>query len=193
MTIHQHMAENKSGMKEKLKKHHLGFIRTFAETSGKNDNTLSDNEVIKTLKHIGNSVMDVYKGKTDVSGICMEICRFLLTTGNIKRDFFEAWVGGKMKDHRVLTLSDGSEWMVKYFNSPSRYVHIFPSRGSRHSFRVKSNALKTALIYYIKTGKDYVTRDDLNKVRPLLGLSPVSNTEETKAIIEMIEILRNPN
>jgi hypothetical protein len=47
------------------------------------------------------------------------------------------------------------------------------------------------LIYLIIIGKDLVTVDDLNNVRPLLGLSPVKDTLDTEAILEMIEILRD--
>jgi hypothetical protein len=47
------------------------------------------------------------------------------------------------------------------------------------------------LLYYIKVGKDYVTGDDLNRVRPMIGLSPVRDAIDTEAITEMIEILRN--
>jgi hypothetical protein len=39
-------------------------------------------------------------------------------------------------------------------------------------------------------GKDYITGDDLNQARVLLGLSPVKDPAETEAITEMIEILR---
>jgi hypothetical protein len=47
------------------------------------------------------------------------------------------------------------------------------------------------LIYNIIIGKDLVTGDDLNKVRPLLGLSPVKDAIDTEAILELIEILRD--
>jgi hypothetical protein len=47
------------------------------------------------------------------------------------------------------------------------------------------------LIYLIIIGKDLVTGDDLNNVRSLLGLSPVNDTLDTEAILEMIEILRD--
>jgi hypothetical protein len=40
-------------------------------------------------------------------------------------------------------------------------------------------------------GKDFVTGDDLNSVRPVLGLSPVRDAIDTEAIVEMIEIIRN--
>jgi hypothetical protein len=43
----------------------------------------------------------------------------------------------------------------------------------------------------MKIGKDYITGEDLNSIRPLLGLSPVRDAVDTEAIVEMIEILRN--
>jgi len=62
---------------------------------------------------------------------------------------------------------------------------------SQHSFRAKSNTLKSALIYLIIIGKDLVTGEDLNNVRSIMGLSPVKNASDTEAILEMIEILRD--
>jgi hypothetical protein len=72
-----------------------------------------------------------------------------------------------------------------------RFVHIFPARLSPHTFRVKSNTIKSAILYLILIGKDYVTEEDLNKARALTGLSPVKEVEDTEAVIEMIEVLRS--
>jgi hypothetical protein len=55
---------------------------------------------------------------------------------------------------------------------------------------MKANTLKSALIYILMIGKDLVTASDLNKVRLLLRLSPIKDSAETQAIMEMIEILR---
>jgi hypothetical protein len=92
---------------------------------------------------------------------------------------------------RIISLSDRSQWTLKFHDNPQRFVHIFPARNSQHTFRVKANTLKSALIYLIIIGKDLVTGDDLNNVRSLLGLSPVNDTLDTEAILEMIEILRD--
>jgi hypothetical protein len=96
-----------------------------------------------------------------------------------------------MKCFRIISLSDGSQWTLKFHPNPLRFVHVFPARNSQHTFRVKSNTLKSALVYTIIIGKDLVTGDDLNKVRPLLGLSPVKDAIDSEAILEMIEILRD--
>ncbi|MBK7710170.1 MAG: hypothetical protein IPJ37_03805 [Bacteroidales bacterium] len=82
---------------------------------------------------------------------------------------------------------------LKYHDHLQRYIHIFPARGSRLTFRVRSNTLKSAILYYILVGKDFITADDLNRVRPLLGLSPVKDPVDSEAITEMIEILRDAN
>ena len=62
---------------------------------------------------------------------------------------------------------------------------------SPHTFRVKANTMKSAILYYIIIGKDYITGDDLNRARAFLGLSPVKNSAETKAITNMIDMLRD--
>jgi len=170
-------------------KHHLGFIREFINRNI--DNPVSDiKNLTRELKHLGTSVMDVYTGSLFIKNICKEVLEFLEQKELSEREPFSKWVGIKLNDFRLISLSDGSQWALKFHNNEIRYVHIFPARSSPHSFRVKSNTLKSAVLYYILIGKDYVSNDDLNKVRPLLGLSPVKDTVDNEAILEMIEILR---
>jgi len=172
-------------------KHHLGFIRSFVTLNDKYGINSSDTELVRELKHLGTSVMDVYSGALSISKICNEVREFLFEKKLFDRKLFSLWTGTSMNEYKVIPLSDESEWTVKYHNSTKRFVHIFPARESRYSFRVKSNTLKSALLYYIKVGKDYVTGEDLNRVRPIIGLSPVRDAVDAEAITEMIEILRN--
>ncbi len=172
-------------------KHHLGFIRDFVYLHCETGMNHSDSDLVRELKHLGTSVMDVYSGTLTIRKICREVTEFLLEKKLSDKNMFSSWTGLKMNEFKVVPLSDGSDWTFKYRNSNTRFVHIFPARGSSHSFRVKSNTLKSALLYYIKVGKDYITGDDLNSIRPLLGLSPVKDAADTEAIVEMIEILRN--
>jgi hypothetical protein len=172
-------------------KHHLGFIKDFMNSRTEFERDSSDNDLVRELRHLGTSVMDIYSGTMSVGNICREVLQFLSEVKLNEKNTFAEWAGRNKDDYRVVMLSDGSKWTVKYHNNTSRFIHIFPARGSRYSFRVKSNTLKSALLYYIKVGKDYITGDDLNLVRPLMGLSPVRNTIDTEAITEMVEILRN--
>lgn len=171
-------------------KHHLGFIKEFIDLNI--DKSRLDNQSLNiAIRHLGRSVMDIYKGPLPIRNICIETEAFLMHKDIIKQESFSEWTGTKFNCFRIITISDGSRWTLKFHNNPERFVHLFPARNSQHTFRVKSNTLKSALIYNIIIGKDLVTGDDLNKVRPLLGLSPVKNAIDTEAILEMIEILRD--
>ncbi len=172
-------------------KHHLGFISEFVFKNAQTSHEAGQTNMIKELKHLGASVMDIYTGLLPINEICMEVLYFLRVKGLTGKRQFSAWAGTKMKEFRIISLSDDSQWTLKYFDNNRRFVHLFPARRSRHSFRVKSNTLKSAILYYVLIGKDFITGDDLNKVRPLVGLSPVKDQVDTKAITEMIEILRN--
>lgn len=173
-------------------KHHLGFIKEFINLRTESESTDDIKDLIRELKHLGTSVMDIYTGSLPVIQICKEVEDFLKQKELLTRDPFSLWAGKNIKSYRIITISDSSQWTLKYHNNELRYVHIFPARSSPHSFRVKANTLKSALLYIILIGKDFITGDDLNKVRPLLGLSPVKDTFDTEAILEMIEILRVP-
>jgi hypothetical protein len=171
-------------------KHHLGFIREFINLNI--DNPGSDiAHLTRDLKHLGTSVMDIYTGSFSIRSICLEAEEFLKRKNLLERETFSVWAGTKTDCFRIIPLSDGSQWTLKFHDNLQRYVHIFPARNSQYTFRVKSNTLKSALIYNIIIGKDLVTGYDLNKVRPLLGLSPVKDAIDTEAILEMIEILRD--
>ena len=172
-------------------KHHLGFIREYIyqKTEGQPDGRRD--EMIKDLKHLGTSVMDVYTGSLNISEVCSKVLDFLHEKKLSDNPLFARWTGTGLKDFRIISLSDNSQWTLKYHDNCQRFVHIFPARGSQHTFRVKSNTLKSALLYYILIGKDYITGSDLNNVRSLLGLSPIRDPADTRAITEMIEILRD--
>src|SRR5512133_3122757 len=170
-------------------KHHLEYIREFINHYI--EKTGTDLERIKKdLRHIGTSVMDIYSGAMPIRKIVMETEEFLTGKSIDEKVSFSVWAGTKADCFRIIRLSDSSQWTLKFHDNDQRFVHIFPARNSPHTFRVKSNTLKSSLMYNIIIGKDLVTGIDLNRIRPLLGLSPVKDTIDTEAILEMIEILR---
>jgi len=172
-------------------KHHLGYIKEFINLRIDAESGFNIKILIKELKHLGTSVMDVYTGKIPVINICNEVNNYLKENKTANKELFSIWAGTKATDFKIISITDGSKWTIKFNDNNIRYVHFFPARSSPHSFRVKSNTLKSAVLYYIIIGKDYISNDDINKVRPLLGLSPVKDTLDTEAISEMIEILRD--
>jgi hypothetical protein len=171
-------------------KHYLPFVRDLINNYISGDNVPAANVLIKELKHIGNCVMDIYTGTMTQERIYKEVTDFLDRNNLRSRESYMRWAGTSYKSFRVISLSDGSGWTLKYHNSENRYVHIFPARSSPFTFRIKANTLKSAILYIILIGKDLIVEEDLNRARALTGLSPVKDVADTEAITEMIEILR---
>ena len=171
-------------------KHYLPFIKDLINKNIPSENTSDQKELIRQLKHIGNCVMDIYTGDMSQDRIFLEIDDFLKVSNLYGKDHYKSWIGPGFNDFRVVPLSDASEWTLKFHNNETRYVHIFPARSSPHTFRIKANTLKSAILYLIMIGKDFITEDDLNKARALAGLSPIREVADTEAVTEMIEILR---
>jgi DNA-binding ferritin-like protein (Dps family) len=171
-------------------KHHLVYIREYIYGKLSEEAKIDLKILLKEIRHIGTSVMDVYTGRLPVGKIFKEVQEFLEKNKLTGYKVFSNWTGINFSDFKIVTLSDSSQWMLKYHNNQNRYVHIFPARLSPHTFRVKANTLKSAILYYIIIGKDYISRRDLNHARSLLGLSPVKDPLEAEAITEMIEIIR---
>jgi hypothetical protein len=171
-------------------KHYLPFIKDFVtgHSAGISDSDLK--ELTREIRHIGTCVMDIYSGQLGMEIIFDEITGFLASNGLLKKDIYRNWTGTKFSEFRLVTLSDGSQWTLKYYDHESRFVHVFPARSSPHSFRIKANTLKSAVLYIIVIGKDYITEEDLNAARALAGLSPVREVADAEAVTEMIEILR---
>jgi hypothetical protein len=171
-------------------KHHLSYIRGFTDdrlSEGGNSIAI----ISKEIRHAGTSVMDVYTGSLQVDKLLGEVRELLVSKGLDDEESFSKWTGKNFRDFSLISLSDESQWILKYHDDRKRYVHLFPARLSPHSFRVKANTLKSAIIYIISTGKDFISREDLNHSRRIIGLSPVNDTGEVEAIINMIEILRS--
>lgn len=171
-------------------KHHLGFIREFTCHEAEEKENGDRDPIIRELKHLGGSVMDVYSGSLQLTDICHEVISFLENKNLTEKTRFSEWTGIEMNDFKIISLSDESQWILKFHDKCQKFVHIFPARGSRKTFRVKSNTLKSALLYYILIGKDFITADDMNRVRPILGLSPIKDPADSESIMQMVEILR---
>jgi hypothetical protein len=172
-------------------KHHLLYIREFVSCKLSQEKGIDIKRLVREIKQIGTSVMDVYTGGLTVNEICKEITGFLDSERLAGHKIFSEWTGKNFRDFGTITLSDTSIWMLKFHNDELRYVHLFPARSSPHSFRIKANTLKSAILYYLIIGKDFISTDDLNRGRALLGLSPVKDAAEAEAITDFIEILRN--
>lgn len=172
-------------------KHYLPFIRNYTVSRAMPANDPRLKELTREIKHIGTCVMDIYKGSLSLEEISQEVIGFLESNRLKSHSGYMAWTGTGYNDFRIISLSDTSRWTLKYHSNETRYVHIFPARSSPHVFRTKANTLKSAVLYLIAIGKDYITEDDLNTARALAGLSPIGDVSDVEAVIEMIGIIRD--
>lgn len=171
-------------------KHYLPFIKEFTNLRSEEESFPGSAEFLKELRRLGSCVMDIYKGELSPDGIFLEIDNFISSNGLTGRTDFRLWAGESYSSHRIVSLSDGSRWTLKYSDKGTRFVHLFPARYSQHTFRIKANTLKSAILYQVLIGKDFIPEDDLNKVRARVGLSPIKEIADVEAITEMIEMLR---
>ena len=171
-------------------KHHLGFIREYIGENLKGEKQTDDISILRDLRHLGGSLMDIYSGNLSKDDVAEEVLKLLKVKKLSEKENFLEFIGQGLKDFKTITLSDGSRWVLKYYKNDERYVHLFPARYSPYSFRVKANTLKSAILYIICIGKDFITEEDLNMARAVSGLSPVKDVVDAEAITEMIDILR---
>jgi hypothetical protein len=171
-------------------KHYLPFIRDFINKKAEEESYPGSKEFIKELRHLGTCVMDIYTGDLPQDRIFKEVRDFLETNKISDRESYKNWAGTSFNSCRIISFSDGSQWTLKYHDHEIRYVHIFPARLSLLTFRVKANTLKSAILYQVLVGKDFISEEDLNKTRALAGLSPIKEVADTEAVVKMVELLR---
>ncbi len=165
-------------------KHHLGFIRSFAQQIG-TENLCTD------LLKIGGSQMDLYIGDLTIEQIFEETAIFLH-----KNDWYDV---GKYKEQLIkkghyieCDLSDGSTWTLRLGIDDTQYIHIHPSRYAQHTQRVKAGVLKTAIAFLVRRETDLSTAT-INAVRKELGLSPVKNLENFTGFRAILDLILPPS
>ena len=171
-------------------KHYLPYIREYTDSKMEKEVYPGSKAFFHDIRQLGRCVMDIYTGELGMNAIFTETKNYLELNGTSGKDAFSKWVGTQYNDYRLITLSDDSQWTLKYSANETKYVHIFPARASRYTFRVKANSLKSALLYLVLIGKDFITEADLNKSRALVRLSPIKDITEAEAVTKIIEILR---
>jgi hypothetical protein len=76
-------------------KHHLAFIREFIAVKLTFENKIDGHALVKELRNIGSSVMDVYTGSLSIRDICGEIKNYLRMNELDEIKNFSAWTGIK--------------------------------------------------------------------------------------------------
>jgi hypothetical protein len=158
-------------------KHHRGYILELLRYT-------TPEAIVGLLDQLCNNYVDIYTGKLSPGQLAGAVISQLESSGAYHHAEFTRWVsvsGG----YRILTLRDGSEWIVRESSDPDRYVHIHPSRTGFFTQRYKGSTLKTVYMLgcTVESFHDPITLDQVNRVRTQAGLSPVKNLERSKGIL----------
>jgi len=168
-------------------KHHLGYIRAFAQESV----SLPEQELRRFLRTIGGSQLDLYTGPLSPLQLSEEVVlhlqgQDLLSPAPFRRHLTPS-------DYRLCTLSDGSAWALRWGVQEGRHIHLHPARYSPHTLRVKANHLKTAIAVAIATRKYNASPSLplLNQVREAwLALPPVQEYVPTEGLGRALSLLQ---
>ncbi len=146
----------------------------------------------RQLVVIGTDLMDLYTGPLTPAEIAAGILPTLRAEDRLEPGAYTAWIaeGG---GYRVLTLADGSRWVLRVGDESERYVHIHPARGGLRTRRVRANVLKTAIMVRAYAGVHGGDSHDLTLVntvrRQYLGLAPLRKFAGDHGLAGTIDLL----
>ncbi|MFT2009134.1 hypothetical protein ACMA1I_10705 [Pontibacter sp. 13R65] len=161
-------------------KHHLGYIREFIGRGA----AASAAEQQAALQTIGSSQLDFYLGQLSARQLAEEVVTLLEEQQVLEPAPYQVFLQQTSAGYRLLTLSDSSDWVLRWGLEEGRHVHLHPARYATHTIRLKANTLKTAIVLAIYRQKHGTTAFTLNLVNQLrqewLGLPPIKAFEATE-------------
>jgi hypothetical protein len=169
-------------------KHHVLYIREFIRLQH-----MADEASLKAaLRTIGRSQLDLYLGALSPLQIATETIDYLQEQGALEYDAYRGFISGAGADYRVFTLSDGSDWVLRWGEVAGRHVHLHPARYSRETMRVKANTLKTAIAVNVEIRRDrqQLNLQLINQVRTQwLELAPVPVFLPNSTLAHLVQLL----
>jgi hypothetical protein len=170
-------------------KHHLGFIKRFI----KEQSTLPDPQIGSSLISIGTSQLDFYTGQLSPLQITREVLFNLQQQGLLQPEAYYSYLSKGGGHYRTVTLSDASDWVLRWGIVAARFVHLHPARYAAQTIRVKATSLKTAIAATIaarKAGAPTIDLDMVNDVRmKWLGLPPLQVLSPSEGAGKLLALL----
>jgi hypothetical protein len=172
-------------------KHHLGYLREFTRQGA----TYSEAELKAALRTLGNSQMDLYTGLLSPLRVAQEVVTHLQEQNLLQPETYRTYLNTISKEYFTLTLSDETDWVLRWGRVDGRHVHLHPARYTGHTTRVKANVLKTAAASVIasrKWGEITIDTPLVNRVRvEWLALPPVKTFSAEEGAGEIIRLLKD--
>jgi len=169
-------------------KHHLGYIKAFIQTQVDQ----SPQQIARQLQRIGNSQLDFYTGNLSPTQIADEVISYLQNYSLLNPEAYLKYLSGQENHYRTVTLSDGTDWVLRWGIVADRYVHLHPARYAAQTIRVKAISLKTAIAATIAARLLNTTIDLqlVNHVRTQwLDLPPLTSLSPAKGAGSLINLL----
>lgn len=171
-------------------KHHMGFIVDYIQGS----KSISSHQLRQDLLTLGTSQLDLYFGPLDSTQIASETVAYLSKHTLLSPQAFRLYLQSSGSDYRCITLSDNTDWVLRWGVVENRYVHLHPARYASHTLRVKAAALKTAIATTIVSAQLHLPATDINTINKVrtawLGLSPVKWVNEQEGIGKFLRLLQ---
>ncbi len=125
-------------------KHHLGFV--ISQLRKLEERNPDDFEgFVQKLKMLGGSQFDLYTGSLSPGEIGREALLHLKNNPVLNPDAYKSWLKAGQAGYREAVFSDKSTWTFLEGDDETFFIHIHPSRYSKHSRRVKANNFRSAL------------------------------------------------
>jgi hypothetical protein len=172
-------------------KHHLGYLRAFTRQGA----TAPVAELKAALRTLGSSQLDLYTGLLPPLRIAQEVLTHLQAHNLMQANAYRTYLEATQGDYFAVTVSDATDWVLRWGRIAGRHVHLHPARYTQHTIRVKANVLKTAVASVIasqKQGKVTIDTPLVNRVRvEWLALPPVKTFSAEEGVGEIIRLLES--
>ena len=169
-------------------KHHLAYC---LEQMHKVKNEEDLGAFIRHTLRMGHSTLDLYLGQLTVESISKQIIQTLEADNRLKRSDFARWVK-KSQGYRNIKLDDGSQWTLR-LAAGHRYIHIHPSRYSKHGMRTHGNTFRTAtaVVCMSRISGREPDADLINDIRQRAGLPKVKSLKTGHGLARMIKLVED--
>ena len=173
-------------------KHHLRYSLHLIRSAKSPADMASFSQAVLT---VGHSTLDLYTGPTHVSDIKQHILSSLMASGHCSVTGFETWVNSQGTTYKLIDLPDTSNWTLRYSKNTAAYIHIHPSRYSKHTVRVHAGPFKTALsvvayCFFHQKEPNALSLEIINEIRQQqLGMSPVRAIDPAQGAGKLIQEL----
>ena len=164
-------------------KHHLGWIQSLLSQV---DPPVKEDKLLKEVKRIGNSTLDLYYGDISIPTIKTEVVRALEGLGVRDQNAY-ASILQKNGGYLVIPLSDTSTWTLRLVEG-AEFIHIHPSRYSAHSIRTNGRSLKSAIMAVFLASNRKPALNDVNNGRDLLQLPPLTKILKKRGIGKLLNL-----